>query len=140
MRLCLLALLWLLACVGAQFTTVAIVATNDIHGAALPTQMQRQDTKQNYTYGGLVYMGSLIEIIKKEYPGHTLVLDAGDQFQGGIESSPLISSGKIMNDFYNAIEVSGSAIGNHEFDFGPDVLLPFLQSKEAPTLAANLRS
>ncbi len=29
----------------AQFTTVAIVATNDIHGAALPTQMQRQDNK-----------------------------------------------------------------------------------------------
>lgn len=80
--LCLLFLL--LASVSGQFTTIAIVATNDIHGAALPTQMQRSDTKQNYTYGGLVYMGSLIEIIKSEYPGHTLVLDAGDQFQGGI--------------------------------------------------------
>ena len=48
----------------AQFTTVAIVATNDIHGAALPTDMQRQDTKENYTYGGLMYMGGVIEIIK----------------------------------------------------------------------------
>jgi 2',3'-cyclic-nucleotide 2'-phosphodiesterase (5'-nucleotidase family) len=130
----------LLVVVCGQFTTVAIVATNDIHGAALPTQMQRSDTKENYTYGGLVYMGSQIEIVKSEYPGHTLILDAGDQFQGGIESSPLISSGKIMNDFYDAVEVSGSAIGNHEFDFGPDVLLPYLQSKEAPTLAANIRS
>lgn len=85
-------------------------------------------------------MGSLIEIIKSEYPEHTLILDAGDQFQGGIQSSPLISSGKIMNDFFDAIGVSGSAIGNHEFDFGPDVLLPFLGSKEAPSLAANIRS
>lgn len=74
-----------LLCVSAaQFTTVAIVATNDIHGTALPTAMQRQDTKENYTYGGLMYMGGLIDIIKSEYPGHTLVLDAGDQFQGGI--------------------------------------------------------
>lgn len=48
----------------SQFTTVAIVATNDIHGAALPTAMQRQDTKENYTYGGLMYMAGLIDIIK----------------------------------------------------------------------------
>lgn len=109
----LLLIIVLVGLANSQFTTVAIVATNDIHGAALPTQMQRQDTKQNYNYGGLMYMGSLIEIIKNEYPGHTLVLDAGDQFQGGIESSPLISSGKIMNDFYDAVETSGSAIGNH---------------------------
>lgn len=102
--------------------------------------MQRQDTKENYTYGGLMYMAGLIDIIKNEYLGHTLVLDSGDQFQGGIESSPLISSGKIMNDFYDAVGVSGSAVGNHEFDFGPEVLLPFLQAKEAPTLAANIRS
>lgn len=123
-----------------QFTTIAVVATNDIHGAALPTILQRTDTKENYTYGGLVYMASLIETIKSEYPGHTLILDSGDQFQGGIEASPLISSGKIMNDFFDAVEYSGSAIGNHEFDFGPEVLLPFLGSKEAPALAANLRS
>lgn len=61
---CLLLSLFIISLVSSQFTTIAIVATNDIHGAALPTQMQRQDTKQNYTYGGLVYMGSLIEIIK----------------------------------------------------------------------------
>ncbi len=45
-----------------------------------------------------------------------------------------------MNDFFDAIGVSGSAIGNHEFDFGPDVLLPFLGFKQAPSLAANIRS
>jgi len=67
-----------------QFTTIAIVATNDIHGSAFPAQMQRSDNKEKYNYGGLVYMGSLIDIIKGEYPGHTLFLDSGDQFQGGI--------------------------------------------------------
>ena len=85
-------------------------------------------------------MGFLIDTIRKEYPGHTLYFDAGDQFQVGIESSPLISQGKIMSDFYDALSVDASAIGNHEFDFGPDFLMPYLQNKESPNLAANLRS
>ena len=85
-------------------------------------------------------MGGLINIIKNENAGNVIYLDAGDQFQGGIESSSLISSGKIMNDFFNLMEVNGSAIGNHEFDFGPSFLLPFMSAKNSPNLAANLRS
>lgn len=85
-------------------------------------------------------MASMITTIQEQYPGHTLLLDAGDQFQGGIQSSPLISNGKIMNDFYDAIGLQGQAIGNHEFDFGPQILLPYYSSKESVVLAANLRS
>ena len=50
--------------VATQYTTVAVVALNDIHGTALPTLLQRQDNMENYTYGGLQYMASLINIIK----------------------------------------------------------------------------
>ena len=50
---------------NAQFTTVAIIGINDIHGTALPTYLERQyPQKQAYTYGGLMYMASLIETIK----------------------------------------------------------------------------
>lgn len=58
-------------------------------------------------------MASMIETIRSQYKGNFLYLDAGDQFQGGIESSPLVSSGEIMNDYYNSIKVDASAIGNH---------------------------
>lgn len=58
-------------------------------------------------------MADMIETIKKEYNGNVLYLDAGDQFQGGIEASSLVSSGQIMNDFYNVLKIDGSAIGNH---------------------------
>ena len=137
----LLALALIALQVQAQFTTVAVIGINDVHGTALPTSLERQfPQKQAYTYGGLMYMASLIETIKSEYPGHTLILDAGDQIQGGIESSPMISNGKIMNDFYDAVETNGNAIGNHEFDFGPQILFPYLKSKESNVLAANLRS
>jgi 2',3'-cyclic-nucleotide 2'-phosphodiesterase (5'-nucleotidase family) len=38
-------------------------------------------------------MAQMIETIREEYGGNMLYLDAGDQFQGGIESSSLVSSG-----------------------------------------------
>ena len=69
-----------------------------------------------------------------------MYLDGGDQFQGGIESSKLISGGEIMNDFFGMMKINGSAIGNHEFDFGPEFLLPYLQSRQTKNFAANLKS
>lgn len=47
-----------------------------------------------------------------------------------------------MNDFYNTLGVAGSAIGNHEFDFGPSFLWPYWAGRVANSdnLAANLRS
>ena len=49
--------------------------------------------------------------------GAVLVLDAGDTFQGGIESN--LSEGAMVVDAYNAIGYAALAIGNHDFDFGP---------------------
>lgn len=48
----------------AQFTTVAIIGTNDIHGTAFPALMKRSDNAEPYYYGGLPVMGGLIDIIK----------------------------------------------------------------------------
>lgn len=109
-----LSLLLITIATSADNITIAIIGTNDIHGAAFPAQLVRSDNmSQQYLYGGLQYMGRLIQIIQNEYQGNVLYLDAGDQFQGGIESSKLVSSGKIMNDFYDAVDLNASAIGNH---------------------------
>ena len=135
-------LLLTIQALAAKNEVIAIIGTNDIHGAALPTNItiHKNNKTIEYKYGGLVYMARMIEIIKKENPGKVLYLDAGDQFQGGIESGTLISQGKIMNDFFGLAQVNGSAIGNHEFDFGPSFLFPFMKAKDGPNLAANLRS
>ena len=47
-----------------------------------------------------------------------------------------------MNDFYNTMKIRGAAIGNHEFDFGPEFLNPYLENRHEDdvNLAANLRS
>lgn len=87
-------------------------------------------------------MSSLIQTIRNEYgPENTLLMDAGDEFQGGIEASSLVSSGKIMNDFFNVNKYSASTIGNHEFDFGPEFLFPYLNRFPTSTvLTANIYS
>jgi 2',3'-cyclic-nucleotide 2'-phosphodiesterase (5'-nucleotidase family) len=52
----------------------------------------------------------------------------------------LVSSGEIINDFFGRINLRGSAIGNHEFDFGPSFLFNFLNGRNSPNLAANIQS
>lgn len=47
-----------------NFTTITIIGTNDIHGAAFPTTLYRSDTNETYSYGGLEYMAGIMKIIK----------------------------------------------------------------------------
>jgi 2',3'-cyclic-nucleotide 2'-phosphodiesterase (5'-nucleotidase family) len=104
--------------------------------------MLRTDTNETYEYGGLVYMASMIERLRKEYKGNVLYLDAGDEFQGGVESSTRISNGKIINEFFDQAHVDGAAIGNHDLDYGPAFLKNYMseRSTQSVFLAANLRS
>jgi len=84
-------------------------------------------------------MASLIKIIKDKNPGNTLYFDAGDQFQGGIENSPLVSNGRIINAFFNHVGLDGAAIGSHEFDLGKRFLKKFIGDRIATNLALNIR-
>lgn len=79
-----LALILILTQIVLSEKIVTIIGSNDIHGQAFPTALSRQDTGQKYSYGGLVYMAGLIDILNDENKGNVLYLDGGDQFQGGI--------------------------------------------------------
>lgn len=46
-----------------------------------------------------------------------LLLDAGDLYQGTLESN--LNEGAVVTDAYNAIGYQAAAIGNHELDYGP---------------------
>jgi len=82
--------------------TISIVGTSDLHGhlAGLPW-----------------FAGYLRNLRAARQPGAVIVVDAGDMFQGTLESN--LTEGAPVVDAYNAIGYSAAAIGNHEFDFGP---------------------
>ena len=87
-------------------------------------------------------MASMINTLRERHKGNLLYLDAGDQFQGGIQSGPLVSSGEIINDYMNQVNLDSASVGNHQFDFGPDFLFNYFNNRKEGSwnLAANVRS
>jgi len=80
---------------------------------------------------------------------HMLLLDAGDEWQGTLESN--VAEGEPIVDFFGRIGVDAAAVGNHEFDFGAEGpaetdangpplgnLLARMSQARFPFLSANL--
>src|SRR5260370_34602734 len=81
---------------------LTIVGTNDLHG----------------WIGGLPTFAGYLSILRADNPGGTLLLDAGDLFQGTLAAN--LSEGAVVIDAYNYLGYQATAIGNHEFDYGPE--------------------
>jgi 5'-nucleotidase len=89
--------------------TLSIVGTTDVHGRVFPRGGR----------GGVAQLGGYLRNLRAARDrdgGAVLLLDAGDTFQGGIESN--LSEGALVVDAYNALGYDALAIGNHEFDYG----------------------
>ena len=89
--------------------TLSIVGTTDLHGRVFPSDGR----------GGLAQLGGYLRNLRAARAvdgGAVLLLDAGDTFQGGIESN--LSEGALVVDAYNLLGYDALAIGNHEFEYG----------------------
>lgn len=95
---------------------LTIVGTNDLHGGVFPQSATLRDGTAVEQGGSSVFAGYLANI-RADNPGGVLLLDAGDLFQGTLASN--LSEGKVVVDAYNYLGYTASAIGNHEFDYGP---------------------
>jgi len=82
---------------------VVVVSTNDFHAA-----LDRAEG-----------LAQVINDLRNRYGQKMVYLDAGDQFQGSLEGN--ISKGKAVVGFFNLMQLDAAAIGNHEFDYGPDI-------------------
>lgn len=64
-----------------------------------------------------------------------LTLDAGDQFQGSLFYSTY--KGAAEAEFMAKLGFDAMAVGNHEFDDGPEVLAAFIDAVPFPLLSTN---
>ncbi len=87
------------------------------------------------TRGGLGRLLSLRKEIEKESP-NTLFLLAGDTISPSVES--ITYKGQQMIEAWNAIGLDYATFGNHEFDFGPDVLKERMKESKFGWVAANV--
>ena len=85
--------------------------------------------------GGLARVSTLRKRILERSP-NTLLLMSGDSISPSVES--LTYKGAQMIDAWNAIGLDYAVFGNHEFDFGPDVLKERMKESRFPWLGANV--
>ena len=89
------------------------------------------------TRGGLPLLGGYLANLRRVHP--TVLLDAGDLFQGTLVSN--LGEGQAVIDAYNTLGYTAAAIGNHEFDYGPvgARAVPKQGSDDDPTGALKAR-
>ncbi len=81
-------------------------------------------------------MVSLIDQLRAEHPGRTLLLDAGDTFQGTYVSNS--TQGELVMAAMNIAGYDAWTLGNHEFDWGQEILKARIAQAGFPALAANI--
>ncbi len=92
--------------------TLEIAAINDFHGALYETP----SSEPGRAAGGLPWLVAAMRALRQDHP-ELLVLDGGDVFQG---SWPVNQShGLAAVEAMNLLGLDASAVGNHEFDYGP---------------------
>src|SRR5690606_25460014 len=67
----------------------------------------------------------------------TLVLDAGDTFQGTLPSN--LTYGRSALEVYRELGVAAAALGNHEVDWGQDTLRALVAAPPHSILGAKVR-
>jgi 2',3'-cyclic-nucleotide 2'-phosphodiesterase (5'-nucleotidase family) len=87
--------------------------------------------------GGLARVSTLRKQIMKESP-NTLFLLAGDTISPSVES--ITYKGRQMIDAWNQAGLDYSVFGNHEFDYGDDILLERMKESSFKWLGANVVS
>ena len=105
---------------------VTLLQVNDVYQFAPVDQGAR---------GGLARLLTLKKAIEKESP-NTLFLLSGDTISPSVES--ITYKGAQMIDAWNTAQLDYSTLGNHEFDFGPDVLRQRMQESKFKWLSANV--
>jgi 5'-nucleotidase len=85
--------------------------------------------------GGLGRVLTLIKPIREKNP-NTLFMMAGDTISPSVES--ITYKGAQMIEAWNAIGLDYATFGNHEFDFGPDVLVDRIKESKFSWVAANV--
>ena len=110
---------------AADFSKVMILHTNDTHG------YDRTDDE---------HMGmSVISQIKKDMQDKgydVIMLDAGDFLQGNDLAK--FDKGKAIVKYMNAVGYDAVTLGNHEFDYGQEVLAQRMKEAKFPFVSCNV--
>jgi 5'-nucleotidase/UDP-sugar diphosphatase len=108
-----------------------ILHTNDIHSALIPHSpaVDYHPEEEDSAIGGLARLATAIDEIRENKMGEgesVLLLDAGDFLAGSAFAWLTLSGYAAELTIMQKMGYDAVAIGNHEYDYGPDVLAQYL--------------
>jgi len=118
---------------------LTILHTNDFHArfepiSAFASACSAEDATEGKCFGGIARLVTAIAEARARSE-NPLLVDAGDQFQGTLFYTQYL--GAASAEFMNALGYEAMAVGNHEFDNGPEALRDFAEAVNFPLLMAN---
>ena len=117
---------------------VVLVATTDVHGRATAWDYLADRAAP----GGLTRVATVVDSLRRRYPGQVVVLDAGDLLQGNAFAAyHARRSADRPNPIIEAMNLVGydaATPGNHDFDWGVPELERALADAAFPYVSANL--
>ncbi|HEV7965283.1 MAG TPA: 5'-nucleotidase C-terminal domain-containing protein [Actinoplanes sp.] len=133
---------------GRKTYDLTVLGTSDIHGNVFNWDYYKDlgydDSAHNDV--GVAKLAALVNQIRAERAGKaTLVLDAGDTIQGTplatyyAKQEPITETGEKhpMARAFNVLRYDAVTLGNHEFNYGLDLLNLWVRQLGFPALAAN---
>ena len=119
---------------------VVLVATTDVHGRATAWDYLADGTAS----GGLTRVATVVDSLRRAYPGLVVVLDGGDLLQGSPFAVYHARPGRWgPNPIVEAMNLAGydaATPGNHDFDWGVPELERALADAAFPYVSANLHT
>lgn len=123
--------------------TLSILHINDVHSRIQPINRfdsgcRPSDNAEGSCFGGMARVATAIDTRRSALEGagkNVITLDAGDQFQGSLFYTTY--KGSLAVELMNMIGFDAMAVGNHEFDDGPEKLAEFVDAADFPVLFAN---
>ncbi len=116
---------------GCTQKQLVILHTNDTHSRIEPIPVSDLSTPG---LGGVVRRANYIDEVRRENR-QVLLLDAGDFLQG----TPYFNlfKGKVEVETMNLMKYDAATLGNHEFDYGLEVLEKVVRAAHFPIVSTN---
>ena len=122
--------------------SITVLHTNDIHSRIesinkYDSTCKADDEAEGKCFGGIARIKAAVDARRDALAGtNVLLLDAGDPFQGSLFYTTY--KGAAEAEFMEAIGYDVMAVGNHEFDDGPEGLEKFVDTVSFPVISGNL--
>ncbi|MFA7128615.1 MAG: 5'-nucleotidase C-terminal domain-containing protein [Sphaerochaeta sp.] len=128
---------WAMPIAEEQAQQLTILATTDIHGNVWGFSYENNKETTNT---GMARIATYVEKVRSEVPDVILV-DNGDVIQGNIMTDDLYNKREGEHPVIramNLLEYDSMTLGNHEFNFGENLINRIQVLANFPVLAANM--